>query len=377
MPHRIHIISFDIPFPANYGGVIVVYYHLKKLAEKGVKVILHCFEYGDRSPQSILLDYCEAVYYYPRSRALYHQFSTVPFIVKTRQNPTLLKRLLADDYPILMEGLHCAGFINHPALANRLKLLRMHNIEWQYYRNLAQLEKRWLHKLYLYLESQKLRRYEQKNIAYADQILSLTQLDATYFAQWSDQVQMIGPFHAHEKVTSRLGRGNYILFHGKLSVEDNEKAAIYLIEKVMPFTDAKLIVAGMNPNPTLQVIASEQDNVEVIANPSESEMLELIRAAQVNVLLSFQVAGIKLKLLNALFLGRHCLVNPTIVEGTALADLCTIAVDPNAFVQKIDLLWSQDFTTALMDKRKIILQEEYSNEVAARKTIKIVDIGKK
>ncbi len=377
MPHRIHIISFDIPFPANYGGVIVVYYHLKKLAEKGVKVILHCFEYGDRHPQSILLDYCEAVYYYPRSRQLHHQLSTLPFIVKTRQNPSLLKRLLADDYPILMEGLHCAGFINHPALANRLKLLRMHNIEWQYYRNLAQLEPRWLHKLYLYLESQKLRHFEQKNITHANQILSLTALDAAYFGQWSDQVQLIGPFHAHEKVTSRLGRGSYILFHGKLSVEDNEKAALYLIEKVMPFTEAKLIVAGMNPSTALQATAAGQHNVELIANPSEGEMLELVRAAQINVLLSFQVAGIKLKLLNALFLGRHCLVNPTIVEGTELAPLCTIATDPSAFIQKIEMLWSQDFTTELMAKRKMVLQEKYSNEVAAKKTIQILDAGKK
>jgi len=34
---HIHIISFDIPFPANYGGVIDVFYKAKALTDSGVK----------------------------------------------------------------------------------------------------------------------------------------------------------------------------------------------------------------------------------------------------------------------------------------------------------------------------------------------------
>jgi hypothetical protein len=43
---HLHIISFDVPYPANYGGVIDVFYKLKNLHKAGVKIILHCFEYG-------------------------------------------------------------------------------------------------------------------------------------------------------------------------------------------------------------------------------------------------------------------------------------------------------------------------------------------
>ena len=50
---HLHIISFDIPYPANYGGVIDVYYKAKALSEKGVKVHLHCFQYG-RKPSMVL-----------------------------------------------------------------------------------------------------------------------------------------------------------------------------------------------------------------------------------------------------------------------------------------------------------------------------------
>jgi hypothetical protein len=42
----IHIISFDVPYPANYGGVMDVFYKLKNLHALGTHIILHCYDYG-------------------------------------------------------------------------------------------------------------------------------------------------------------------------------------------------------------------------------------------------------------------------------------------------------------------------------------------
>ena len=47
----------------------------------------------------------------------------------------------------------------------------------------------------------------------------------------------------------------------------------------------------------------------LVANPSEMEMQDMIAKAQINILPSFNNTGIQIKLLNALFNGRHCLVN--------------------------------------------------------------------
>ena len=38
---HLHIISFDVPFPADYGGVIDVFYKLKAFASEGVKIHLY------------------------------------------------------------------------------------------------------------------------------------------------------------------------------------------------------------------------------------------------------------------------------------------------------------------------------------------------
>ncbi len=49
MPDKhLHIISFDIPYPPNYGGVIDVYFKIRTLHELGIKIHLHCFEYPGR-----------------------------------------------------------------------------------------------------------------------------------------------------------------------------------------------------------------------------------------------------------------------------------------------------------------------------------------
>ncbi|MEI7802398.1 MAG: mannosyltransferase, partial [Bacteroidota bacterium] len=46
MTNQLHIISFNVPYPPDYGGVIDVYYKIKALKEAGVKIHLHCYEYG-------------------------------------------------------------------------------------------------------------------------------------------------------------------------------------------------------------------------------------------------------------------------------------------------------------------------------------------
>ncbi|MBK9336053.1 MAG: hypothetical protein IPM98_05510 [Lewinellaceae bacterium] len=82
---HLHVVSFDIPYPANYGGVIVIYNQIKALHQLGVKVILHCFQYGNRTEQGILEKYCHEVNYYPRSRSVWYQIGLLPFIMRTRK----------------------------------------------------------------------------------------------------------------------------------------------------------------------------------------------------------------------------------------------------------------------------------------------------
>ena len=43
---HLHIVCLDVPYPVDYGGVFDLFYKIKALSEAGVKIHLHCFEYG-------------------------------------------------------------------------------------------------------------------------------------------------------------------------------------------------------------------------------------------------------------------------------------------------------------------------------------------
>jgi len=59
---KLHIVSFNIPYPPNYGGVIDVFYKIKELHQLNIEIYLHCFEY-DRPQQKELEKYCKNVFY--------------------------------------------------------------------------------------------------------------------------------------------------------------------------------------------------------------------------------------------------------------------------------------------------------------------------
>ncbi len=144
---HLHIICFTVPYPVDYGGVYDLFYKLVALHQQHIKIHLHCFDYG-RGPQAELNKYCENVHYYKRHTGLRALSATYPYIVSSRKNEVLTQRLLADDYPILMEGVHCTHLLNDSRFANRHCFVRLHNVEHIYYYNLFRNSRSLIKKIY-------------------------------------------------------------------------------------------------------------------------------------------------------------------------------------------------------------------------------------
>jgi len=89
-------------------------------------------------------------------------------------------------------------------------------------------------------------------------------------------------------------------------------------------------------------------------NPSEEEMQQLIAGAHIHTLPSFNNTGIKLKLLHALFTGRHCIANTEMVQDTGLNTLCNIADDAENFLKQVNKLQAMPFTATQTAARKTI-----------------------
>ena len=364
--NHLHIIAFDVPYPANYGGVIDVFYRVKALSEAGVKVHLHCFEYG-RGEQEILKR-CHEVKYYKRDTSFAKQLSLTPFIVNSRRSEELVKDLLQDDYPILCEGLHTTAVLSDKRLKNRKIYVRAHNVEHDYYHALGESENCGWKRFFYYAEARKLRRYEPI-LRKADGIFAISQQDADYLSKKYGKVTLVPGFNSADSVCSETGRGEYVLYHGNLSVKENEEAAKWLIENVFAELDLHCIIAGLNPSDKLVKLAEKHSNVTLVANPDDAEMIDLLRQAQVNILVTNQPTGLKLKLLNALYNGRFCLVNSDMVHGTSLESLCTVADEPEQMIDEIKRLMEEDFTEDDIDERDAQMRQLYDNEANAQKII--------
>lgn len=371
----LHVVAFDIPYPANYGGVILIFNEIKALHAQGVKVILHCFQYGDRTPQAELDNYCHEVHYYKRSRALFWQLSFLPFIMQTRRNRSLLKRLRRDNYPILFEGIHTAGFVWKKRLRGRQKLVRMHNVEWQYYESLSLLTPGTepLKKAYFFIESIKLQRIEPYVVLHADELLTVSTNDKAYYKETKANTHYIPAFHPNTDIESQLGRGSYVLFHGKLSVADNERSAIWLMEEVLSDDmEIPFIIAGLEPSERLREVAGRYEYVTLIENPNDQEMNRLITQAHINVLVTTQSAGVKLKLINALFRGRFCIANEAMVSGSDLSKLCYVRNSAAAIRQTIEALINAPFEQRRVQERRAVLETTYSNVENAKKLMALI-----
>jgi hypothetical protein len=364
---HLHIISFDVPYPANYGGVIDVFYKLRALDSEGVKIHLHCFEYG-RAEALTLENICEKVYYYKRNMSKQQLFKAQPFVVITRSSEKLIENLLRDKHPILFEGLHSCFHLEDDRLKDRIKIVRTHNIEHDYYKNLEKVEKSFFKKVYFRMEAKKLERFE-KVLAMADHIAAISAADAKQLTKRYKNVHHITAFHPNESVKIKDGKGNFCLYHGNLEVGENNEAAMFLVTEVFSKIKVPFIIAGRKPSQELMNAASKYNHIQIKANINTNEIDELIREAQINVLPTFQATGIKLKLLAALFNGRHCVVNSPMVVNTGLEELCSIKDNAVEIASEIKRLFDMAFDMQEKKKREEVLLEDFSNSKNVKKLV--------
>jgi hypothetical protein len=363
---QLHIVTHDVPWPADHGGVIDLFYKLKALHEQGVIIHLHSFIH-DRPMQDELKKYCSTVTYYPRKKNITRFSFRLPFIVNSRVCAELINTLQKDDHPVLLEGIHCTYYLNNGELKNRKVIVRLHNAEFEYYHQLASHEKNLLKKLYFVNESRLLKRYEN-GLAGKTTFIAVSKQDAALYKEafHAGNIHYLPVFLPYTMAAGKEGKGCFCLYHGNLSVNENEEAAAWLLQKVFSKLSIPFVIAGKDPSKRLQDLVHGHQHTCLVMNPSHEEMQDLICKAHVHVLPSFNNTGIKLKLLNALFNGRHCMVNSAGVDGSGLEEFCHVLEDAASFQRRVKELYELPFTEQEIQQRQGLLQTTYNNEKNAR-----------
>lgn len=319
---EIQIVAFNNPYPANFGGVIDMFYKIKALHEIGVNIHLHLF-YLDRDDISGLQQFCKTIYTYPQNRKVCTHFSIVPFSAKSRHSKQLAQRLKSVNAPILFESLRTTSLLNHYNFGQKIAI-RCHNIEHHYSWGLYRSEKNIISKLAHLIEGYK-QKYFEKTLNKADILFPISYYETNYFSEkYRPKTIFLPVFQANKKVTSLQGLGSYALYHGDLTISDNIDSALFLItvfeELKVPF-----VIAGKTFSKKLLSEVNKHNNISFQHVNTNEELDELIENAHVNILYSYQRSGTKLKVFSALYKGRYCIINNNIIDDKAILDICKVA----------------------------------------------------
>jgi hypothetical protein len=357
---NLHIVCWDAPWPANNSIAIDVYYKIEALHKQGIKIHLHYFSAEPSSHPTELNRYCETVHPYQCSKEIKNYLPS-PCETSIR---LLIETLNKDKHPVLLAGINCAKIIKQVSGMERRTLVRLYKDECRHYSHLAETSS-FIKKFQLSRLSRQMKIHEDalpQNCLYAFS----TKNDADSFKEdhHLKNVYYLPLSFPYQTIESETGIGNFCLYHGDLSNPDNEKAVLWLLTNVFNDISTPLVIAGKKPGERLKKLAEFYSHTCLITDPTQTEMDDLIRKAHINILPSFTNKRPELKLLHALFNGRHCVVNDNAVTGSPLKDACHVGSNANAFKSIILQLYHQPFEQIEIDLRKRLLQQNKKEEPA-------------
>lgn len=372
---KLHIISFDNPFPPVYGGVIDVFYKIKALHELGIEIYLHCFVDEITEENSVLKQHVKEVYYYKRNKKnIFKLLSRFPFAVASRYDTALVSNINKVEAPILFEGLQTTFAMHQHHFKNRKLMLRLHNLEANYFSGLAKSETNLAKKTLFGLEATKYKSY-QKIISKFDATFTLSVSETDYVEEHFGNANYIPVFHGNETIVKLSEFGKYAFYHGDLRMADNKRAVAFLIKVFKKIPDYKLVIAsGCGADFVKNKIVSAS-NISYVSIENQEYLNQLLEEAHLNVMLSFQQSGTKLKLINSLYKSRFCIINSNMVDDENIRNLCEMAETQAEFINVVNRLKNQPYLG--FDKRKWVLNQILNDKINAMKMIEIIEIIEK
>jgi len=273
---------------------------------------------------------------------------------------------MQDKHPVLFDGIHTTGFMGE--LTGRTRLLRAHNIEHQYYAQLAEKAKG-MKSLVFQREALSLRNYEKSIAGDFDAVFAISPNDYAWYKGEGATAVLMPPYHGNHQMDVKTGRGDYMLYQGDLSLEINQRAVFDMLNFLPEDKKFRIVVAGRSGNKDFERKLMEFSNIQREADVSDEKMIELVQNAQLNVIHSLHEAGMKLKLFTALYHGRFILASDNCKTHTPL-DRAVSYYPAGHLGTMIIHFWDRDFTPADIVERKEILMAHPGDTDMAKEIIR-------
>lgn len=351
------------PYPPNSGHRIRNYNLIKRL---GTKHHLHLRLLVDAEPTEEelqgLAPYVTSLRYYvqPAYKALSRPFEALSywlrgippelrFFYDRRMMNDLVNLFEKQKIDLLqIEDPAMAMYVNAvPVDANVKKVLTFHDINFRKYERIAHLETSKKRKLRLKFHSRMMKKWEPEIAGRFDLCVTMSENDQELLREMNPGIHAIvvsngvdtEEFDVLEENRSRLMY--HLLFVGNMDYRPNIDAVTYFVKKVMPLLDQTLPnyvfwIVGINPRD--EVLALKNEKIQVTGRVPDVK--PYYENAQVVVVPLFAGGGTRLKILEALALGRPVVSTTIGAEGLDLTagEHFFLADTPETFCDAIKIL---------------------------------------
>lgn len=398
--------SHLVPYPETGLGVLQRSYHMVRELARAHQVYLLAFvqrkiieellgdvDAGLESARGHLEQYCSRVQFLPipseRSRFGRSWLSARSLIgphpytirwLKSEEARSIAANWNASvDFDIVhFDTLSLAPY--RTVFTHGAKTLDHHNIESDMMLRRARIERHPLKRLYFWQEGLRLRRYEQRVCREFDLNITCSSLDthrlkaATPDLAVTEVPNGVDTEYFHPDGTPEQPLS--VVFAGNMSWYPNAAAMIFFAERVWPalknaLPGVTMNVIGANPPARVSAVAARDENFRV--HGFVADVRPHIGGAALYVCPIMDGGGTKLKILDALAMGKAIVAHPIACEGIDVHNGRDIvfAREPDEFVNNIvSLLESPERRTQLSVNARALAESSYSYSFIGRKLVR-------
>lgn len=390
---NILILTTKLPYPPKDGGAIATLNMAAGLADQGCRVTMlamnttkHYFP-PDQIPQDLQekirfhavetdtgIRWGALIWNFLFSQKPYHsmRFRSDPFLEK-------LQELLHEHkYDIIQfEGPYLDYYLPLTRQLSRAQIsFRAHNIEHEIWSRRADEVKNPIRRFYFSLLARRIKKLENAFIHQVDMVIPISARDHQIFLQMGLEKPSLAcpagidiPSYPDPAPASILS----LSFIGALDWGPNREGLNWFLEHVWKqlssrHPDLKIHVAGRNPH---HFYADHTRLPGIIMEGEVEDAGRFINSHPVMIVPLFSGSGIRIKILEAMLLGRVVITTSIGAEGLDVTDEKNILIanTPSAFINHIGTLYSMDLRQKIGTEARKFIKENFDNLVIAKKLV--------
>lgn len=373
---KILVVANDFPYPPNHGAALDIWTRLCALKRMGYQVDLVASTRYQPSPEELraVREVVNQVWTTPRELGWRAVASILPYQVRSRRSLRDV-RVPGRYDAVLLEAEHVAAFLENPVCSGTPIILRVHNNEARFFRELSRGNATLTKRLFYLAESLKFALFSTPFRKRCKALWFISDYERTEHAARfrSDESKcfFLPPHVDQRSLKLSHSEGEEVLFIGTLTIPHNADGVLWYIKEVHPLLadieGYRLRIAGHTAGSSIGALenaVTHAHGVTLLKNPEDLDALYAAGSVFVNPVL--RGAGLKLKTIHALQAGLPVVTTSIGMEGTGLIDTKHVLVADSAaeFAECVRrLMQDKELGRELVAAAQDFLAAQYDSEV--------------